>query len=160
MTLRRLTFNLTTTQRRHARQAALGIALSWTVAALMACSTPPKSTALYQELGGPQGITAFSDRAIDRIVADSRGKRSFDGVNMNELKKSIANYICSVADGPCHYEGESMAKAHAETNISGSEFDLLVTMMREEMDRSNVPTAAKNELLRRLAPSRRDIVTH
>jgi hemoglobin len=34
----------------------------------------------------------------------------------------------------------------------------MVTVLREELDRANVSEGAKNELLRRLAPTRRDIV--
>lgn len=53
-----------------------------------------------------------------------------------------------------------MANAHAKTNISGSEFDIMVAVLREELDKAGVGDAAKNELLRRLAPTRRDIVKY
>jgi len=65
-----------------------------------------------------------------------------------------------MADGPCVYEGVSMADSHAKANISGAEFDIMVSVMREELDRAGASEAAKNELLRRLAPTRRDIVKY
>lgn len=147
-------------RRRHVQLALLGIVLSWTLAALMACATPPASRPLYLQLGGPQAIETVTDRTMDRVASDPRTKRSFDGIKMPFLKKSVAAYICKVADGPCVYEGETMANSHAKSNISGAEFDIMVTVLREELDRAGVTDAAKNELLRRLAPTRRDIVKY
>ena len=51
-----------------------------------------------------------------------------------------------------------MARAHAESKIVAGEFDALVSMLREELDRSDTDPGAKNELLRLLAPMKRDIV--
>lgn len=147
-------------RRRHVKLAAVGIAASWAMAALMACSTRPASAPLYQQLGGVAALEAVSNRTMDRVSTDPRTRRSFDGIKMATLKKSVAAYVCKVADGPCVYEGETMAKSHAQSNISGAEFDIMVAVLREELDRAGVPDAAKNELLRRLAPSRRDIVKY
>jgi hemoglobin len=150
---------LSPARRRHLTQAVTGLALSWSLAALMACSTTPPAP-LYQQLGGVAGITTVTDRTMDRVATDPRTKRSFQGVKLATLKKSVANYVCHVADGPCVYEGETMANSHAQSNISGAEFDIMVTVLREELDRAGVSDGAKNELLRRLAPTRRDIVKY
>lgn len=148
-------------RRNHLRWGLIGLSVSWTLAALMACATPGSGNAmLYEQLGGPQAIESVTDRTMDRVAADPRTKRSFDGIKMATLKKSVAAYVCKVADGPCVYEGETMARSHADANISGAEFDIMVAVMREELDRANISEAAKNELLRRLAPTRRDIVKH
>lgn len=146
-------------RRRHIQVALIGVALSWILAALMACSTAP-SAPLYQQLGGIKAMEAITDRTMDRVSTDPKTKRSFDGIKMPYLKKSVAAYVCQAADGPCKYEGETMAKSHAGANISGAEFDIMVTVLREELEHAGVPEAAKNELLRRLAPTRRDIVKY
>ena len=151
--------SLSPERRRHIQLAIIGVAVSWTLAALMACTTQP-SGPLYQQLGGVKAIEAVTDRTLERVSADPRTKRSFDGIKMSTLKKSVAAYVCKVADGPCQYEGETMAKSHASSNISGAEFDLMVSILREELDRIGTPDSAKNELLRRLAPTRRDIVKY
>jgi len=93
-----------------------------------------------------------------RAAEDPRTRRTFEGVKLSVLQTSVATQLCAIADGPCVYEGESMRNSHAELGITGSEFDALVQILREEMDAAQVSTAAKNELLRRLAPMRRDIV--
>jgi len=152
--------SLSPERRRHVQLAAIGVVLSWTLAALMACSTPAGQQPLYLQLGGTQAIETVTDRTMDRVASDPRTKRSFADIKMSTLKKSVAAYVCKVADGPCVYEGETMANSHAKSNISGAEFDIMVSVLREELDRAGVGDAAKNELLRRLAPTRRDIVKY
>lgn len=134
------------------------LALSVLVLNLVACShiAPPRP--LYQQLGGVQGIESISSAMLQRMATDPRTKRTFDGINLKTLTSSLAAHLCHVADGPCTYEGETMRNAHADLNITGSEFESGVQILREELDRAGVPHGAKNELLRRLAPMRRDMV--
>jgi hemoglobin len=149
---------VTPERRRHMAIALVGIAASWTLAGLMACTTPATQAPLYQQLGGVQAIEVVTGRTLDRVSQDPRSSHSFEGIKMPYLKQSVSAYICKVADGPCVYEGETMANSHAKSGIKGSEFDFMVTVLREELDRAGAPQLAKNELLRRLAPTRRDIV--
>ncbi|TAL20812.1 MAG: group 1 truncated hemoglobin [Aquabacterium sp.] len=135
----------------------LAVALAAAVL-LCSCSGMPRREPLYVQLGGEAGITNVISRMLDRVAADPRTARSFKGVRLSYLKKSVSAYICKIADGPCVYEGETMVNAHADLDNTGSEFDVLVQTLREELDAAGVGNAAKNELLRRLAPSRRDIV--
>lgn len=128
---------------------------------LSACAhqTHPRP-ALFQQLGGTATIDTFTYKALARAAQDPRTRRTYEGVRLNYLQQSVSAYLCKVADGPCTYEGETMRNAHGDLAITGSEFDVLLQMLREEMDAAEVSTAAKNELLRRLAPLRRDIVVH
>lgn len=126
---------------------------------LAACAhTEPEP--LYKQLGGVETISAVTSKTLDRVAADPRTKRTYEGVRLSYLKQSVSNYICKVADGPCVYEGETMHNSHGDLNIAGSEFDVMVQTLREELDAAGISPAAKNELLRRLAPTRRDIVKH
>jgi hemoglobin len=131
--------------------------LSLLIAALAACSHTP-AVPLYRQLGGPEGIHDIVQRTLTRVAQHPSAGRTFKGVKMPFLIDSVSQYVCKVADGPCVYEGETMARAHADLGLRGSEFDIMVTVLREELDRAGVSDAAKNELLRRLAPSRRDMV--
>lgn len=130
------------------------------LSALAAATLTPAALAapLYQELGGPAVITAVVGRVLDRVAHDPRTDHSFKGVKLDFLKTSVGNYVCKVADGPCNYDGETMANSHKDLHIAASEMDLMVQALREELDAAGVSQAAKNELLRRLAPSRRDVV--
>jgi hemoglobin len=131
--------------------------LTLLIACLAACSTPP-AVPLYRQLGGPEGIHGIVTRTLTRVAQHPTAGRTFKGVKMPFLIDSVSKYVCKVADGPCMYEGETMARAHADLGLQGSEFDVMVSVLREELDRAGVSDAAKNELLRRLAPSRRDMV--
>jgi len=156
-----LRIQLTPERKRHLITLVVGLAISWTLASLMACASSLKASAsspLYAQLGGVTGITHITDRTLDRVAADPRTKRSFANVKMKALKESVATYVCKVADGPCVYEGETMRNSHADLGITGAEFDLMVEILRDEINRANAPSGAKNELLKRLAPTRRDIV--
>jgi hemoglobin len=129
------------------------------VASLNACAvTPAQQPTLYERLGGAQRVDALVSRLIDRAAGDPRTQRSFDGIKLKALKESLAQQICSISGGGCRYEGETMARSHAELKIVASEFDAMVGMLREELDGSGTDPGAKNELLRLLAPMKRDIV--
>lgn len=135
------------------------VALVALAVALLACAsnTGPGAT-LYARLGGEPGVAAIVDRTIDRSVADPRTRRSFVDIKLRTLKDSIAQQICSISGGGCKYEGETMARAHKDARITAAEFDAMVTILREELDRQGVDAGAKNELLRLLAPMKRDVV--
>jgi len=160
MKLKDLHIELTPERKRHLITLVVGLAISWTLASLMACASSLKNSQmpLYQQLGGVAGITRITDRTLERVSTDPRTQRSFNGIKMATLKQSVAAYVCKVADGPCKYEGETMKKSHAELGITGSEFDLMVEILRDEINQTPASEGAKNELLRRLAPTRHDIV--
>ncbi len=88
---------------------------------------------------------------------DSRTKRSFEGVKLVQLKQSIVNQLCRLTGGGCEYDGETMKKAHADAKITTAEFELFVQSFRDALDR-HVATREKNELLKIVAPMKRDIV--
>jgi hemoglobin len=126
---------------------------------LAACAAAPDAApTLYERLGGATRVDAVVGRLIDRSASDPRTRRSFDGIKLKALKESLAQQICAVAGGGCRYEGETMARSHADLKIVASEFDAMVSILREELDREGTDAGAKNELLRLLAPMKRDVV--
>ncbi len=138
-------------------------ALLWQTLLLAAClagcaAAPSAPPTLYERLGGAPRVEALVGRLIDRSATDPRTLRSFDGIKLKALKESLAQQICSISGGGCRYEGETMARSHADLKIVASEFDAMVGMLREELDREGTDPAAKNELLRLLAPMKRDVV--
>ncbi len=129
------------------------------VACLVACAAAPSTPpTLYERLGGAPRVEAVVGRLIDRSATDPRTRRSFDGIKLKALKESLAQQICAISGGGCRYEGETMARSHADLKIVASEFDAMVSFLREELDRDGTDPAAKNELLRLLAPMKRDVV--
>lgn len=125
---------------------------------LSACAHAPADSSLFQRMGGLPVITAVVDETIDRSSQDPRTKRSFDGIKLPTLKKSVVDQLCRLTGGGCAYDGETMKKAHADAKITTAEFEVFVQIFREALDR-HVATREKNELLKILAPMKRDIVT-
>ena len=123
-------------------------------------STPEKvqNNSLFQRIGGLPVLTKIVDESIDEITNSPRTKRSFDGVKLAPLKESIVMQLCKITDGGCIYEGETMLNSHRDAKISEAEFDAFVDIFRKTLTR-HLATREKNELLKILAPMKRDIVT-
>lgn len=119
----------------------------------------PADDSLYRELGGREAIQHFTDDFYGRLLADRRLAPFFDGLNPRALERSLADYFCVVAGGPCTYEGVSMVDAHAGLGIRRADFNALVEHLQDAMDAAGLPFPTQNRLLARLAFFHRDIVT-
>jgi hemoglobin len=126
--------------------------------ALQGCASGPSAASLYERLGGLPGITAVVDKSVDRHAADPRTRRSFEGVNLKTLKASIVLQACEATGGPCRYEGESMARAHAGLAITAEEFDTAIGHIDDTLDEFKVSARDKEAFLQILRPLRADIV--
>lgn len=118
----------------------------------------PQNDSLFERIGGLPVLTKIVDESVDEIAHSPRTKRSFDGVKLTPLKESIVMQLCKITDGGCIYEGETMLNSHRDAKISEAEFDAFVDMFRTTLTKY-LPTREKNELLKILAPMKRDIVT-
>jgi hemoglobin len=129
-------------------------------AMLCACASAPVEGSLFDRLGGRPVVSVVILRTIERVAADPRTHRTYEGVRLPYLADSVTRFVCQATGGSgCDYEGETIIHSHADLKITGAEFDVMVQTLREELDRAGVGTAAKNDLLRVLGPMRRDIVT-
>ena len=126
--------------------------------AIAICPTVFAET-LYERLGGEKGVTQFVEQTIDLTASDPVTKRSFEKVDLKKLKMKIAEHICALTDGPCKYAGDPMKIVHQGLDITEAEFFAMVEILRGTLNRSGVSESAKNELLRILAPMKRDIVS-
>ena len=129
--------------------------------ALAACAAPDPlaSPALYQRLGGDDVVKRVVAETIDRSASDPRTNRSFKDVKLARVKEKLVEQICALAGGGCKYTGDPMDKVHQGLKNTEAEMDLLVQFLRDALDHAGVGEAEKSELLRILAPMKRDIVT-
>jgi hemoglobin len=116
------------------------------------------STALYERLGGQAGVAAISGALIDRVAADPRMGQSFKDSDLDRIKRLLAEQLCDLSGGPCRYSGDSMQEVHAGHHISEADFYGMVETLRSILKERHVDIAATNELLRLLAPMKRDVV--
>jgi hemoglobin len=142
------------------RQPALQ-SLYLLVLALGGCTTVAGNAghSLYDRLGGEPVLSAALAEVVDEVAANPRVNQSFEKVRLSRLKKHLHTFVCNLADGGCDYRGDPIPIVHAGLKIHEAEFNAVVQALRDALDRRGVPQAAKNELLRRLAPLKRDIVT-
>lgn len=114
---------------------------------------------LYARLGGETVVTKVVGETIDRCAVSPQTRRSFDKVNLKNLKKKLVEQICFLSGGGCEYTGDDMKLVHKGLDITESEFYGLVDILRDSLNNAGVAEGPKNELLRLLAPMKRDIVT-
>lgn len=115
---------------------------------------------LYTRLGGVVGVTAIANTLIDRVVADPVTGPSFKDSKLDRIKKLLAEQICELSDGPCHYSGDPMKEVHAGQHITEAQFYRMVDVLRDILRERAVDLRSTNELLRLLAPMKRDVVEH
>jgi hemoglobin len=115
-------------------------------------------SSLYERLGGQDGVANIAGALIDRVTTDPSLKRSFEGSNLARIKKLLAEQICDLSGGPCHYSGDPMKEVHAGHHISEAEFYGMVEALRGVLKVQHVSQGASNELVGLLAPMKRDIV--
>ncbi|WP_341676331.1 group 1 truncated hemoglobin [Niveibacterium sp. SC-1] len=143
------------------RVPGVGVMLGITAAAVL-CLMPAARAAesrTYDALGGEAGVRAIVHALLDESTSDPQTRRSFAKINRPRLEKMLALQICALADGGCVFDGDPMGPTHAGLKITESEFYGMVEHLRAVLDAREVPLAAKNALLARLAPMKRDIVT-
>ena len=125
---------------------------------LAVASTAAARASLYDRLGGAAGVTAISGTLIDRVVADPQLGRSFKDTDIGHVKKLLSEQLCELSGGGCQYSGDSMKQTHAGHHISQAEFYGMVEKLRDVLKERGVDARSTNELLRLLAPMKRDIV--
>jgi len=131
------------------------MAVSMLLLAGMAQGAP---ASLYDRLGGADGVAAISSALIDRVSSDPVLGRSFKDSKLDRIKRLLAEQICELSGGPCHYSGDSMKEVHAGHHISQADFYGMVAALRDILKQRHVSQGATNELLRLLAPMKRDVV--
>lgn len=133
----------------------------WIAALLftLAAAAHAQSNTLYQSLGEKPGVTALASDFVDRMKAHPRIGTMFDKIKPAYLEEQIADQFCEVSGGPCEYDGETMKNSHAELGIDKAQFNLVVEILQAAMDAQGIPFTAQNQLLAKLAPMHRDIIT-
>jgi len=138
-----------------ARLYAAALALMLPLSAMAA----EGENSLYQRLGGSPVVSRIVEETIEAVARDSRVNQSFDKVDRKKLNQKIVEQICALAGGGCRYTGDDMKKVHAGLDITEHGFYAMVAALRIALEANGVGEREKNELLRLLAPMKRDVVT-
>ncbi len=135
-------------------------ALQCCVCAGIATAAMAASDSLYVRLGQEPGVTAIATALIDRVAANPITGPNFKDSKLDRIKELLAEQICDLSGGPCRYSGDPMKEVHAGHHISEAMFYVMVDTLRDVMKERHIDMRSRNELLRLLAPMKRDVVEH
>ena len=126
-----------------------------------ACATSPAhSPTLYEQMGGQGGIETITDNFLANLAADTRIAHFFADTDIPKFRSMLIKQFCSVAAGPCTYDGKSMYEAHEKKNIKDADFNALVEDLQKAMDDAHVAQGVQARFLAQLVPMHQDIVNH
>jgi len=123
------------------------------------------ATSLYERLGGLAPISVVVSDFIDVLVPDPilNENPAIDAarerVPAAYLKYHVTAMMCEAAGGPCEYHGRGMYESHAHLNITEKEWDRMVTLFKQVLDKHDVPERETQELLEIVQSTKADIVT-
>lgn len=129
------------------------------LATTASAQTMNSSPALYQAFGEKAGLVKLMDDFVPRLQADPRLAAAFKNANVVNLKSQLVNQICQVSGGPCEYKGPDMKVTHNNMDITKTDFNALVEVLQKSMDAQGISFSSQNQLLAKLAPMHRDIIT-
>lgn len=126
---------------------------------LSGCSTSPEPKDwLYQQLGGASGLEQLADGLLREIEQDRQIVHHFKDTDIARFRKLLIEQFCDLSGGPCKYSGATMQESHTGFQITEADFDNLVGHLIKVMTEQQVPVAAQNRLLAKLAPMYQDVV--
>ncbi|WP_446727623.1 group I truncated hemoglobin [Pseudoalteromonas sp. S16_S37] len=123
---------------------------------LSACQSTPNS--FYQQVGEQAGLERLVDAFIKQIGQDEVIFPYFKQTNVSHFRTGFITHMCDVLDGPCKYEGDSMAQIHTGMKINEHDFNHTVDLLIAAMTDVGLSHRLQNKILARLAPLRAQII--
>lgn len=138
--------------------AALAAAM-FTIASFATPVRAQDAGSTFAAIGAKPGLVALMDDFMTRLLADPRTAPFFQKANHQHVKEQLVEQFCEVLAGPCTYKGVDMKSSHQDLEIRKSDFNAVVEILQQSMSARGVPFAAQNQLLSKLAPMHRDIIS-
>ncbi|MCG3170196.1 MAG: Group 1 truncated hemoglobin GlbN [Pseudomonadales bacterium] len=116
---------------------------------------------LYERLGGYDGITAFANDLLPRLMADSQLGRFWQNRGDDGLareKQLLIDYLCSSAGGPVYYTGRDMKTSHKGMKISEDDWSIFLHHAGATMDALQVPAPERNDVVAFVSSLKGDMV--
>jgi len=116
---------------------------------------------LYERLGSYDGITAFVDDLMPRVMSDSQLGRFYQNRGDDGIKREkqlLIDYLCSNAGGPVYYTGRDMKISHVGMKISESDWSALLGHAGDTMTALSVPQQECDDVVAFVLSLKDDIV--
>ncbi len=121
-------------------------------------ATPFAGTGMWRAFHGKDGVDRLIDRFVARNAADRRIADIFRNQDLIRLRRVLKEQFCYILGGGCAYSGRTMKEAHTNMGVQMADMGALVENLQWAMRQEQVPFAAQNRLLAKLAPMKRDVV--
>jgi hemoglobin len=123
--------------------------------------TEHTTASLYARLGGYDAIAAVADDLLPRLVSDPHlgrfwAHRAADSIRRE--KQLLIDFLCASAGGPLFYTGRDMATSHKGMGISAQDWEIFLGHLQATLDRFQVPTRERGEVLAFVESTRAGIV--
>jgi hemoglobin len=126
------------------------ILLSAVLLILVNINSAKSQESLYKRIGGYDAIALVSDDFIGKLASDKQLSVFVKGLSVDSqkrLRQHLVDFLCNATGGPCLYLGRDMKTAHTGLNISESDWNLAANMLAETLDKFNVGSKEKDEVL-------------
>ena len=117
-------------------------------------------TVLYQRLGGEQAFQSIVAEFYRRVLADPSLAPFFAHIDMAALRQHQAAFLIQALGGPNQYHGRDMRTAHAGMQIEKKDFYAVADHLVGALSAMGVDEDTIGEVVDRLEPLSREIVTH
>lgn len=119
---------------------------------------PFDGDAMARAFGGQEGIRRIVDRFVASNFDDPRIGEIFRNQDRARLRRVLFEQFCYILNAGCTYTGRDMKAAHRDMGVQQGDMNRLVENLQRAMAAQDVPFAAQNRFLAKLAPMRRDVV--
>jgi hemoglobin len=127
---------------------------------ILARFQPRKPTAVYDKIGGHDGLEVVVEDLYARVLADDQLSGFFTGANMSRLKSQQVEFFAAALGGPEPYTGAPMKQAHQGRGITMHHFSLMAGHLGDALAAAGVGPATVTEILITvLAPLAPDIAS-
>ncbi|MFN2606843.1 MAG: group 1 truncated hemoglobin [Acidimicrobiales bacterium] len=116
-------------------------------------------TTIYEEIGGAPAVNAVVDAFYERLVADPRVNRYFEGKDLARLKAHQRALVTVALGGVTEtYTGRLMGPAHTGMGITDEAFDIVLDHLEAVMLEAGVRSTTVGKVMAILDPLRSDVV--
>ena len=139
------------------------------ICSLLICTSFSQNAAqddvpLFDRLGGLDKISLVVNDFVDVFIQDPvimsnpvvKERKTPDSAPY--IKYQVTAMVCQVTGGPCQYTGLDMREAHKGLNVSEREWDRMVQLFVDTLEKHRVPGDASEELLSIMGTTKGDIV--
>ncbi|MCL2726459.1 MAG: group 1 truncated hemoglobin [Polyangiaceae bacterium] len=126
-----------------------------------AATEPPPPKSLYDRIGGKDAVSKIVDSFLKNLESNAVTKKHFVKLSKDRKEKfrqEVADQLCQLTGGDCHYNGKDMKAAHKGMRITEAEWNATIAALKAAMDENAVGDAETSDLMALLAPMKDDIV--